>query len=149
MISFQSAAQQQTYDKVLGWVRELCQGGEIHVRETTPVIGVVRGSAYVEVSVWPWGKDEATISTRSWVVTKAPITPDLMKYLLLENYLMRFGAFGIDDVGDIFLQHTIVGSTCDREELTASVLAVGAQADHYDDIIVGKWGGQKALTMSR
>jgi hypothetical protein len=146
VIAFQSDAQQAVYGKVLGWMRELYPAGEIRVREHAPVIGLIRGSAYIEVSIWPWGKDEATIQTRSWVVQNAPITPALMKYLLEENYLMRFGAFGLDDEGAIFLQHTIVGSTCDREELTASVLSVGAQADHYDDIIVARWGGNRAVT---
>ena len=72
-----------------------------------------------------------------------------MKYLLLENYTMRFGAFGIDDRGDIVLQHTIVGSTCDKEELQASVTAITTQADRYDDLIIQRWGGERALTQGR
>src|SRR5262249_41524931 len=142
-------AQKACYDKVLQWMRELFAGAEMHVGQNTPVIGVVRGSAYAEVSVWPWGKEDAVINTRAWVVTRVTITPDLMKYLLQENYTMRFGAFGIDDRGDILLQHTIVGSTCDREELQASELAVGSQADHYDDLIIQRWGGQRAVTQGK
>jgi hypothetical protein len=64
--------------------------------------------------------------------------------LLMENGTLRFGAFGIDSEKDIFFEHTIVGSTCDKEELRASVMAVVTNSDDYDDKIVAKWGGQTA-----
>jgi hypothetical protein len=58
---------------------------------------------------------------------------------------MRFGAFGVDKDGDIIFEHTIVGSTIDKEELKSSVKAVLSVADHYDDDIVSRWGGKRAL----
>jgi hypothetical protein len=148
VIAFQNEVQKACYDKVLRWMRELFADA-LRVRDSSPSIGVVKGSAFAEVHVVPWGDREAVINTRAWVVTEVSITPDLMKYLLQENYTMRFGAFGIDDRGDIVLQHTIVGSTCDREELQASVQAVVTQADRYDDLIIQRWGGARALTQGR
>jgi hypothetical protein len=38
-----------------------------------------------------------------------------------------------------------VGSTCDREELKALVMAVATTADRLDDEIVAKWGGERAM----
>lgn len=103
------------------------------------------GSALVEVLVFPWGEDDAIINTRSYVVTGAELTPDLMLFLLKENSQMLFGAFGVDEHGDILFEHSIVGSTCDQKELESSVNAVLQVADDYDDIIVQKWGGERAL----
>lgn len=70
---------------------------------------------------------------------------DLQSHLLRENAEMRFGAFSVNDAGDILFEHTIVGSTCDPNELEASVHAVLAAADNYDDQIVQRWGGERAL----
>jgi len=68
-----------------------------------------------------------------------------MQFLLRKNDDMRFGAFGLDRDMDIFFEHTIVGSTCDKEELRATVMAVLQTADKYDDEIVAKWGGERAV----
>jgi hypothetical protein len=38
-----------------------------------------------------------------------------------------------------------VGSTIDKKELEASVIAVLEIADKYDDEIVKRWGGKRAL----
>jgi hypothetical protein len=106
---------------------------------------VVSGSAVAQIAVYPWGDDDAVICTRSYVVRGPELRPDLLEHLLRENADMRFGAFGIDDDGDILFEHSICGSTCDLEELKASVVAVARTADRYDDDIVARWGGQRAL----
>jgi len=54
-------------------------------------------------------------------------------------------ASGIDENGDIVFEHTIVGSTCDKKELESSVAAVLEVSDDYDDKIVERWGGKRAL----
>lgn len=147
-MEFQSPVQQQCYEKTKTMMKELF--GEFAVpRDDAPVVGILLGSALAQTAVYPWGNDDAVICTRAWVVQNAEMTPDLMKYLLLKNNGMRFGAFGIDDEDDIFFEHSIVGSTCDKEELKGSVMAVITTADQYDDEIVGKWGGQTALDKMR
>ena len=42
-------------------------------------------------------------------------------------------------------EHNLIGSTCDKEELKTSVITVVKLADEYDDEIVARWGGQRAL----
>jgi len=103
------------------------------------------GTTLTHVAIAPWGDDDATIMVRSYVVTGADLAPDLLKYLLQENDSMRFGAFGLDQDGDIFFEHCIVGSTCDKEELKASTLAVSRTADAYDEQIVARWGGLRMM----
>uniref|UniRef100_A0A7C4GG03 YbjN domain-containing protein n=1 Tax=candidate division WOR-3 bacterium TaxID=2052148 RepID=A0A7C4GG03_UNCW3 len=143
-MEFETQAQKKVYEKIAPWMRELF-GQFATAHESAPVFGVVFGSTIAHVAVFPWGDDDATITTRAWVVTGTELTPDFMKFLLLQNDKMRFGAFLVDSDGDVFFEHTIVGSTCDKEELKASVLAVAATADRYDDEIVQRWGGQRML----
>lgn len=143
-MKFQTAMQEACYEKIATWMREL-YGKFPCARNDVPGLALFMGSALVEVIVFPWNEDDAIINTRSYVVTGTELTPDLMRFLLRENNNMRFGAFGVDEQGDILFEHTIVGSTCDKPELEASVNAVLAIADDYDDKIVERWGGKRAL----
>lgn len=143
-MEFKTNPQKETYEKVMPWMKELF-GAFVSVRQDAPHFGIAVGSAFTSIGVYPWGEDDATITTRSYVVTGVELTAELMKYLLQENDRMRFGAFGVDQDNDIFFEHTLVGSTCDKEEIKASVLAVVVTADEYDDKIIQKWGGQRAL----
>lgn len=143
-MEFQTEAQQACYDKVAVWMRELF-GQFPCARQDFPGLGLFMNSALVEVLIYPWDQDDAVINTRSYVVTGADISQGLMDFLLRENVKMRFGAFGLDEAGNILFEHTIVGSTCDKRELESSVKAVLEIADEYDDPIVSRWGGKRAL----
>ncbi len=147
-MEFATEAQRQCFEKVQPWVTELF-GGSVLRNPEKPLLGVMQGSAFAQVGVFPWADDDAIITTRSYVVTGVELTSDLMRFLLVENGGMHFGAFGVDDDGDIFFEHSIVGSTCDRKELESSVTAVVRTADDYDDQIVARWGGQRALDQIR
>ncbi len=147
-MQFETEAQQKIYDRVLPWVTDLF-GGSVLRKPDAPVIGVMYGSAFAQIGVFPWGEDDAVITTRSYVVTGVDLTAELLGYLLLENSGMQFGAFGIDEEGDILFEHSIVGSTCDQRELEASVVHVARTADDYDDRIVERWGGERALDQIR
>ncbi len=143
-MEFQSAAQQECYEKIAPWMKELF-GDFCVAREDAPVFGVMVESALAQVGVSPWSTDRATITTRSYVVTEVELTPDLMSFLLHENDRMRFGAFGVDKDDNIFFEHTILGDSVDKEELKSSVTAVSLIANHYDDRIVERWGGQRMI----
>jgi len=141
---FETAAQEACYNRVLPWMRELFGGFALEF-EDYPRVGVAVGSAFAVVSIHPWADEEATVATRAYVVTGAKADADLYEWLLRKNDEMRFGAFGIDDEGDIFFKHSILGSTMDKDELKASVLAVVMTADTNDDDIIRRWGGKRAL----
>jgi hypothetical protein len=143
-IQFQSDAQRECYHKIKPWMKEIFGAFTIE-RKDYPLLGGRIGSAFVQTGVHPWGDDDSTVTTRSYVVTGAELTPELMHYLLLKNHEMRFGAFAVDPDGDILFEHSIVGSTCDQRELHTSVMAVLSVADQHDDEIVSRWGGQRAI----
>ena len=141
---FETTAQRQCYEKVLPWMRDMF--GDFAGQHTeSPEFAVMVGSALAQTAIFPFGEDDSVISTRAYVVTGAELTPELMHFLLRENDRMTFGAFGIDADGDIFFEHTIVGSTCDPNELKSSVSAVVLIADEYDDNIIERWGGTRAI----
>jgi hypothetical protein len=143
-MEFQSPVQDACYQKVVTLIRELF--GELATpHKESPIIGVSVGSAFIQIAVWAWGDSDAVISTRAYVVRGAEVTPDLMHFLLRQNDQMRFGAFGLDQEGDIFFSHAILGNSCDKEELKSSVMAVAQTADRLDDEIVARWGGQRAI----
>ena len=143
-MEFRTEPQKACYEKIAPWIREVF-GEFVMAHEDRPVFGVRIGSALTIVSVDPWGDDDAVITTRSYVVTDVELTPDLLRFLLEQNDRMRFGAFGIDEDGDVFFEHAIVGSSCDKNELKASTIAVAVTADKYDDEIRSRWGGQRAV----
>ncbi|MEW6283917.1 MAG: YbjN domain-containing protein [Candidatus Eremiobacterota bacterium] len=143
-MQFETPAQKETYEKIAPWMKELF-GHFAGQRDDAPAFGIWVGSALAQTMVYPWRDNEAVISTRAYVVTGAELTQELMHYLLRENDRMSFGAFGVDEDGDVFFEHTILGSTCDPPELKSSVLSVVLVADEYDDEIVARWGGQRAI----
>ncbi|MCT7990835.1 YbjN domain-containing protein [Laspinema olomoucense] len=143
-MQFQTAAQEACYHKVALWMQELF-GKFPCARQDIPGLGLFMGSALVEVLILPWGEEDAVINTRAYVVTEAELSSDLMRFLLEQNSNMIFGAFGIDSKGDIVFEHSIVGSTCDKKELESSVNAVLEVSDEYDDQLVERWGGKRAL----
>ncbi|WP_299487285.1 YbjN domain-containing protein [Acaryochloris sp. IP29b_bin.137] len=142
-MEFQTQAQQACHAKVASWMDELFEQIPWEKLDE-PGFGLFMGSAWVEVRIYPW-QDDSVINIRSTVVSGAKMAADLQSHLLRENAEMRFGAFSVNDAGDILFEHTIVGSTCDPNELEASVQAVLAAADNYDDQIVERWGGERAL----
>jgi hypothetical protein len=145
MATFKTEAQKSCYEKIFPWLQGIWSDVVIDMEAPHPTAYITAGSACVLVEVLPWGDDDAVVNTRSYVVTNVDLSPELMHYLLRENDRLLFGAFGIDADGDIFLNHAIVGSECDRPELEASVQAVLSLADEYDDAIVSRWGGQRAV----
>ncbi len=142
-IEWKSDAQKACYEKIAPWVKDVF-GDFASAHDDAPFFGVTIGTAHTVIAVDAWGDDDAIVNTRAYVVTKVELTAELMRYLLEQNDTMRFGAFGVDKDGDIFFEHAIVGSSCDRNELKASAMAVALTADRYDDEIVSRWGGLKA-----
>ena len=141
---FDTPAQQKIYERIRPMVKEIF-GEMISENSEAPVFAIQMGSAYTVMAVQPWRADEAVVVAWSWVVTGAEMTPDLMRFLLNANLGMVFGAFAVDEAGDIMFRNTIVGSTCDRAEIKHLVMAVMATADEFDDKIVARWGGQRAV----
>jgi adenylate cyclase len=142
-MDFANDAHKACYDRVADLMKELF-GEFARPSATGPTFGITSGSAYVQVGVYPRGTGDVYVHVWAWVVMGPERTPELMAHLLNLNTKMRYCAFGMDEVGDILLSHTIKGSSCDKEALRTSINAVLFTADEEDDKIVARWGGRRA-----
>jgi Putative bacterial sensory transduction regulator len=143
-MEFQSPAQKACYETIAPWMEELF--GESTVAfEDEPLFIITIGSAVASTRVIAWNESEALITTRAYIVTDIDITPELTYYLLRANDSIYFGRFALDREDDIVFEHSLVGSSCDRNELRHSVTTLIRLADDYDDEIVARWGGKRAL----
>lgn len=143
-MEFKTPGQELVYKRILPWMHDLF-GERLVVFEDEPLFIVNLGSAVASTRVIPWNENETLITSRSYVVTNIEITPELSYYLLRENNGIYFGRFAYDAENDIVFEHSLVGTTCDRVELNHSVNTVIRIADSYDDEIVARWGGERAV----
>jgi hypothetical protein len=72
------------------------------------------------------------------------IEPGIAEICQDQNFDLHFGAFSLDKDGDIRFQTSLIGSSCDQNELQTSLTAVLDVADEYDDRIIQTWGGKRA-----
>ena len=63
-MEFLSEPQQQVYEKIAPWMREVF-GAFLRERDDAPGFHVVVGSAYASIYVLPWRDDDATVMARS------------------------------------------------------------------------------------
>jgi hypothetical protein len=110
---------------------------------------IKQGSAYVMITVLPWGKDKAMLRCTSQLVKGVALEGALAKQLLELNTYLRFGAFAYDPQEEtILFTHSILGgTTLDKDELLATLRDVALIADEYDDKLVAKYGGQRMLDL--
>ena len=110
---------------------------------------IKQGSAYVMISVVPWGDNRAMVRCASQLVKGVDVDGSLAMQLLELNGHLRFGAFAMDSLEHtILFTHTILGgTTLDPEELTATLRDVALIADEYDDKLVKKYGGQRMIDL--
>lgn len=154
-ISFSSNVQSLTYDKVADYLQgaTLFQNG-LRTDTDQPKFDLRYGSTHVEVEVLPWEvhpwetQDLATVRATSCVTIGSSITPELMHYLLTENQRMRFGAFHLDEAGQVlFAESVLGGENMDLMELQTCILSVVTIADTYDDMIAERFGGRRAVDL--
>jgi Putative bacterial sensory transduction regulator len=110
---------------------------------------IKQGSAYVMISVVPWGDNRAMVRCTSQLVKGVNVDGGLAKQLLELNAHLRFGAFAWDPPEQtVLFTHTILGgTTLDPEELVATLRDVALIADEYDDKLMKKYGGQRMVDL--
>lgn len=102
------------------------------------------GTTVLEISVEPYGSEEAIVTVMSYCVQDVEMEEDLLLGLLELNHQLLCGSFSV--VGnDIFFAHSLFGSTLEPRDLLRVITSVANLADDYDDRIVARYGGQTAL----
>ena len=77
-MEFATAAHKACYEKVSQYMKELF-GEFANVRSDKPMFGLVMGSAFAQIAVFPWGDDDAVVSARCYVVMGAECTLELTR----------------------------------------------------------------------
>lgn len=138
----QSRVQKETFDKVREYLGELFED-PFHDPESDHFY-VRYGTTVLEISVEPYGPDEAIVVIMSYCVQGVEIEEDLLTGLLQLNHEINCGAFSL--VGDdIFFAYSLFGQSLEPRDLLRAITAVATVADDYDDRIVARYGGQTAL----
>jgi hypothetical protein len=142
----QSRVQKETFDKVREYLGELFED-PFHDPESDHFY-VRYGTTVLEISVEPYGPDEAIVVIMSYCVQGVEIEEDLLTGLLQLNHEINCGAFSL--VGDdIFFAYSLFGQSLEPRDLLRAITAVATVADDYDDRIVARYGGQTALERIR
>ena len=110
---------------------------------------IKQGSAYVMISVVPWGKDKACVRCTAQLIKGLTVDGSLATQLLELNSYLRFGAFAYDPEQEtVLLVHSMLGgTTLDPDELMATLRDVALIADEYDDKLRAKYGGQRMVDL--
>jgi hypothetical protein len=142
-VNFQTEAQKVCYQKVSDWLPEICDRVS-YPAANNPIFSLQFGSATVLVEIRPFHQQESSIYIWAYVATEVEVSDDLILYLLKQNYIFRFGGFSMEDDGDIRFHVTLLGASCQQNQFKLALNEVLESADHYDDLIVKRWGGRRA-----
>lgn len=151
-IAFTSNTQELTYTKVADYLKTSLFRHSMRSHPDQPKFDLLYQDATlieVEVLPWninPWDGDELAIVKASSCVSIGSQGEAMMQYLLTENRKMRFGAFQLDEAGQVLFTHAVLGGeNMDLLELQTCILAVAAIANTYQDLITEQFGGQRAV----
>ncbi|NIS80145.1 MAG: YbjN domain-containing protein, partial [Anaerolineales bacterium] len=75
-MDFKTEAQKVCYQNIYRWLTEIF-GEFVLENKEQPSFAIQRGSALVEIWIFPWREDDSMVGVRSWVVTDADLRPDL------------------------------------------------------------------------
>jgi hypothetical protein len=139
---FEHAVQEATFRKVKEYLGELFE--EPYHDPENDHFYVRYGTTVLEISVEPYGPEEAMVTIMSYCVQDVEVEDDLLLGLLELNHQLLCGSFSV--VGnDIFFAHSLFGSSLEPRDLLRAITSVATLADDYDDRIVARYGGQTAL----
>ena len=146
-MQFENDSQASTYENVKVYLSELFED-DVYSEDEDGHFYVRYGSTVMEISVEPYGPEEVVATVMAYCVQGVDVDEDLALGLLELNHTMPFGAFSL--VGsDIFFSYAIFGRTLERSNLLNAIAAVATISDDYDDRIVDKYGGERALDRIR
>ncbi|MEM7353015.1 MAG: YbjN domain-containing protein [Acidobacteriota bacterium] len=146
-MQFENDSQATTYDNVKVYLSELFDE-DVYSEDESGHFYVRYGSTVMEISVDPYGPEEVMVVVMSYCVQGVDVDEELALGLLELNHTLPFGAFSL--VGsDIFFSYAVFGRTLERSNLLNAIAAVATISDDYDDRIVNRFGGERALDLIR
>ena len=145
-MDFSHAAHRQAHERLTEYLGELFE--DPYVDHDNGHFYVRYGTTVLELSVDPYGPEEAMVTVMAYCVQGVELEEDLLLGLLELNHHLPFGSFSL--VGrDVFLSHSLFATALERGTLLAAIASVANVSDEYDDRIVARYGGQTALDRIR
>lgn len=152
-MKFANSAQELTYGRVQAYLGSSLFKQTLRASEAQPYFDLLyQDTTLIELYVLPWDThpypdmELAIVRASSCIAIGCGPELELLRFLLDENRKMRFGSFQTDEAGTVFFANRILGGEhMDPTELEVCLLSVGAIATRYSDIIIDKFGGQRAL----
>jgi hypothetical protein len=139
---FEHPVHEATFERLREYLSELFE--DPYHDEENDHFYVRYGSTVLEISVEPYGPEEAMVTIMAYCVQDVEIAEELLLGLLELNHALVCGSFSL--VGtDIFCSHSLFGRSLDPRDLLRAITAVATISDDYDDRIVERYGGQTAL----
>ncbi|RMH19737.1 MAG: hypothetical protein D6696_09905 [Acidobacteria bacterium] len=138
---------QATFERVREYLGELFD--RPYHDEATGHFYVRYGSTVLEISVEPYGPEEVIVVIMAYCVQGADVDESLLRGLLELNHQLPIGAFSVVGGNDVFFSYALFGHNLDAKRLLGGIAAVADVSDEYDDRIVARYGGQRALDRIR
>jgi hypothetical protein len=150
-LTFANKAQQLTHQRVSEYLVSSMFRDTMRIRDDQPRFDLLyQDATLIQVDVLPWEvnpweqEDLATVRAFSYITVGNANNLELIRFLMAENNKIRFGAFQIDEAGQVVFAHSILGGeSMDLRELQTCILSVAAIANSYEDLIVEEFGGQR------
>lgn len=139
-----TTAQLMSYvqDKVEGYIKKLYKNN--YEKHEDGRFLVFEGSTVIQTVIRPWHQGDVIVETFAYVVQGATLDENILKFLLRENAIIHFGAFGLTFDGTIIFSNSLAGANLDENEYVASIKSVAKISDYYDNKIVEMAGGMTA-----
>lgn len=139
---FENEVHRETFERVREYVDDLID--EPYLDEESGHFYGRFGSTVLEISVDPYGPEEAVVRVMAYCVQGAQVDESLLEGLLELNHSLPVGGFSV--VGDdVFFSHSLFGRSLEPRNFLGTMAAVATVADDYDDRIVAEYGGETAL----
>lgn len=145
-MNFEHDHHRAVYDQVRDYLDELFEN--VANDETSGHFYVQYGSTVLEIGIETYGPEEVLVTIIAYCVQGAQVDDELSEALLALNHTLPVGAFSLVE-SDIFFSASLFGHNIDSKNLLSVIGAVANIADEYDDIIVAKYGGDRALDRIR
>ncbi len=129
-------------DKVESYMKKVYKGS--YERHDDGRFLAFEGSTCIQTVIRPWHDGDVVVESFSYVVQGCNVTQDLCRFLLRENAVIHFGAFGLTFDNTIIFSNSLAGANLDENEFRASIKSVARISDYYDNKIVEMAGGMTA-----
>lgn len=139
-MDFESEEQREAHARLRGPLEALFPEG---LRERIHAIGYVMtvDGTIVTSTLAPWGDRDTIVANRVYLAGAVPMSEELLRELLRWSSDARFGAFGVDNDDNVYVEHQLAGSTVSAAVLEASIRGTLRLAAERRDEVRRRFGG--------